>query len=290
MSAGRTFNGIAALCLAIALVAGVAAAIGVFDRGSGKTASAVSIRGEQFNYATDGIYAFNPERVVAEGVGWDVVTLIFAVPALLLALPSLLRGSLGGRLFAIGILAYFFYQYMMYAMFWALGPLFPVFIVLYAAAACAIVWIVSTIDIAGLPARFSAGFPRTGMAVFSVLVALMLLVMWTQRIATGLSGDLAGAGLFGMPTLTVQAMDLGMLVPLAVATAVLLRRDKPWGYLLAPVFAVKGVTMAGAICAMLVSAALVEGSLEVVPFVMFAAVTIASGVLAWRMLRSVQTV
>ncbi|PKQ19757.1 MAG: hypothetical protein CVT66_08605 [Actinobacteria bacterium HGW-Actinobacteria-6] len=290
MSTGRTFNGIAALCLALALVAGVTAAIGVFDRGSGETASAVSIRGERFDYATDGIYAFNPERVVAEGVGWDVVTLLFAVPALLLALPALRRGSLGGRLFTVGILAYFFYQYMMYAMFWALGPLFPVFIVLYAAAACAIVWIVSTIDVEGLPARFSAGFPRKGMAVFSVLVALMLLVMWSQRIATGLSGDLAGAALFGMPTLTVQAMDLGMVVPLAIATAVLLFRSKPWGYLLAPVFAVKGVTMAGAICAMLVSAALVEGSLEVVPFVMFAAVALASGALAWRILRSARTV
>lgn len=290
MSAGRTFNGVAALCLAIALVAGIAAAVGVFDRGSGATASAVSIRGEQFTYATDGIYAFNPERVVAEGVGWDVVTLIFAVPALLLVLPSLRRGSLGGRLFAIGILAYFFYQYMMYAMFWALGPLFPVFIVLYAASACAIVWIVSGIDVAELPARFSAGFPRKGMAVFSVLVALMLLVMWTQRIAIGLAGDLAGASLFGMPTLTVQAMDLGILVPLAVATAVLLMRSKSWGYLLAPVFAVKGVTMSGAICAMLVSAALTEGALEVAPFAMFAAVAAVSGVLAWRMLCSVRTV
>ncbi len=282
MSAGRTFTGIAALCLAIALVAGIAAAIGVFDRGSGATAPAVSIRGEHYDYATDGIYAFNPERVVAEGVGWDVVTLFFAVPALLLALPSLRRGALGARLFAIGILGYFFYQYMMYAMFWALGPLFPVFIVLYASAACAIAWIVSTIDIAELPKRFSAKFPRRGMAVFCVLVALMLLVMWTKRIATGLSGDLAGAGLFGMPTLTVQAMDLGMLVPLALATAALLLRSKSWGYLLAPVFAVKGATMAGAICAMLVSAALVEGLLEVVPFAMFAGGGGGLAALAWR--------
>ena len=282
----RGYRGIIILCALLALAAGATAAVGVFGRGSGATAAAVSIRGEAFEYATDGIYAFNPERVVAEGVGWDVVTLLFAAPALLLALPSIRRGSLGARLFAVGILAYLFYQYLMYSMFWALGPLFPVFIVLYAGAAAAIVWIVSTVDIGNLPGRFSAGFPRTGMAVFSVLVALMLLGMWTQRIATGLGGDLAGAGLLGMPTLTVQAMDLGMLVPLALLTAVMLVRRRPWGYLLAPVFAVKGVTMAGAICAMLVSAALVEGSLEIAPFIAFASVTVASGVLAWRMLRS----
>ncbi len=282
----RGYRGIIILCVLLALSAGATAAVGVFGRGTGATEAAVSIRGEAFEYATDGIYAFNPERVVAEGVGWDVVTLLFAAPALLLVLPSIRRGSLGGRLFAVGILAYLFYQYLMYAMFWALGPLFPVFIVLYAGAASAIVWIVSTVDVGSLPERFSAGFPRIGMAVFSVLVALMLLGMWTQRIATGLRGDLAGAGLLGMPTLTVQAMDLGMLVPLALLTAVTLWRKHPWGYLLAPVFAVKGVTMAGAICAMLVSAALVEGSLEIAPFVAFASVAAASGVLAWRMLRS----
>ncbi len=78
-----------------------------------------------------------------------------------------------------------------------------------------------------------------------------------------------------------------MLVPLAIGTVVLLRRRDPWGYLLGVVFAVKGATMAGAICAMLVSAAIVEGSLEVAPFVVFGAFAITSGVLAWRMLANV---
>ncbi len=282
------FRRMALLCLAIALVAGVASAVGVFMRGDGSTAPAVSIRGERFEYATTGIYAFNPERVVAEGVGWDAVTLAFVVPALLLAVPFIARGSLKARLFALGLLAYLLYQYLMYAMFWALGPLFPVFIALYAASGAAIVWVTSSVGIATLPQQFSARFPRRGMAVFSAMMGLMLVAMWIPRIATGLSGDFAGAGLLGMPTLTVQAMDLGMLVPLALTTAVLLWRRRPWGYLLAPVFAVKGVTMAGAICAMLVSAALVEGSLEVAPFVVFGSVTLAAAAFAWKIFASIQ--
>lgn len=282
----QTFKALGALLVVIALVAGATAAIGVFGRGDGTTASATSIRGERFDYATTGVYAFNPERVVAEGVGWDVVTLLFAVPALLVVAPAVGRGSLKARLFALGVLAYLFYQYLMYAMFWALGPLFPVFIALYVAAAVAGVWIVSTIDIATLPEHFSERFPRRGMAGFCVAVALLLTGMWTMRIATGLSGDLAGAGLLGMPTLTVQAMDLGMLVPLAVATAVLVLKRRPWGYLLSCVFAVKGVTMAGAICAMLVSAAIVEGALEVVPFAIFGTATVAAGVFAFKIFGS----
>ena len=110
--------------------------------------------------------------------------------------------------------------------------------------------------------------------------------MWLPRIATGLAGDLAGAGLLGTPTLSVQALDLGIVVPLSLATALLVWRRRPAGFLLAALFSVKAMTMAGAIVAMLVSAWLVEGSLEVVPFAIFAGVTLFAGWLAARVLRS----
>lgn len=281
-------KGVASLCLAIALVAGAVSAIGVFARGDGSTASATSIRGEQFEYATTGVYAFNAERVVAEGVGWDAVTLAFAVPALLLALPGIRRGSQRAQLFALGILAYFFYQYFMYSVFWAFGPLFVPFVALYSASAAAIVWIVSGLDVTTLPQVFSSRFPRKGIAVFSAVMSFVLVAMWSARIAAGYRGDWIGAGLFGMPTMTVQAMDLGIVVPVALATAVLAWRKRPWGYLLAPVFAVKGLTMAGAICAMLISAAIVEGSLETGPFAVFFLATAVSGYLAWRSLSAMK--
>jgi hypothetical protein len=276
--------------IAIALLAGVTAGIGAFGRGDGSTAQATSIRGEEYEYATTGVYAYNPERVVSEGVGWDWVTLIFAVPALIVSLPGVYTGSLRAKLFAVGLLGYFVYQYLMYSVFWAFGPLFVPFIVIYAASALAIVWLVSTIDVGSLPGRVSARFPGRAMAVTSSAMALMLVGMWSQRIAAAYRGDWASAGLLGMPTLTVQAMDLGLIVPLALATSALVWRGHRWGYLLAPVFAVKGVTMAGAICAMLVSAAITEGALEVGPFAIFGVATALFGLLAWRMLGSISDV
>jgi len=282
----RTQTAIAALCLLIALAVGVTAGIGVFERGDGTTAPAVSIRGEEYEYATTGVYAFNAERVVAEGVGWDALTLFVAVPALLACVPFVARGSLRGRLVAAGILGYFVYQYLMYAVFWALGPLFPVFIVLYPLSFATLAWIVSTLDVRTLPGRFSDRFPRRSMAIFSGAMALMLIVMWSQRIALGLSGDVAGAGLLGTPTLAVQALDLGIIVPIALATAAFAWLRKPAGYLLAAIFAVKGVTMSGAIVAMLVSAWVVEGTLDAAPFAIFAAVTAVAGLLAFLVIRS----
>jgi hypothetical protein len=287
MEAARR-KGIAALCLIIALLAGVTSAIGVFGRGDGATESAVSIRGERYEYVTTGVYAFNAERVVAEGVGWDVLTLFVAVPALIACVVPVARGSLRGRLIAAGILGYLVYQYLMYAVFWALGPLFPAFVALYPLAAAGIVWIVSTIDLPALPGRFSDRFPRRSIAIFCGVMALQLVAMWVPRIATGLSGDLASAGLLGTPTLAVQALDLGIIVPLALATAVFAWQRRPVGYLLAAVFSVKGVTMSGAFVAMLVSAWIVEGTLDVGPFILFSVATLVAGVIAVLVMRSVR--
>lgn len=276
------------VCALIAVAVGVTAGIGAFARGDGSTRAAVSIRGESFNYVTSGVYAYNPDRVVAEGVGWDYVTLFLAVPALLAALPAFARGSLRARLFVVGVLGYFVYQYLMYAVFWAFGPLFPVFIVLYPLSFIAIVWTLTTIDVGALPGRFSDRFPRRTMAVFSVLMGLLLVKMWSQRIGLALAGDFAGASFYGMPTLAVQALDLGIIVPLAFATAVLGWLRRPWGYVLVPVFAVKGVTMSAAICAMLIGAWALEGSLQVPEFAIFATATIAAGAIAVMTFRSVR--
>ncbi|MGD8472613.1 MAG: hypothetical protein PVH59_00725 [Anaerolineae bacterium] len=273
----KTQTGIVVLCLAIALLTAGAAAAGLFLRGDGAFEPVTSVRGEQYEMATMGVYAYNAERVVAEGIGWDVFTLLFAIPALLAALPSLARGSLRGKLFALGILAYLFYQYLMYAVAWAFGPLFLLFVAIYALSLTAIVWIISTLQLNRLAERFSASFPKRGMAVLCFLMAAVLLFMWLARILSALSGQLEGV-LDGQTTLVVQALDLGLIVPLALFTGVAAWRGGAAGYLLSAVVAVKAFAIAAAICAMLLSAWAYEGTLEVVPLAIFAA---AAGVSAW---------
>jgi hypothetical protein len=272
---------------AMAALVAVVAAIGVFGRGDATTEAVVSARGEPFEMVTSGVYAWNPERLVAEGIGWDVVTLLVAVPALVLAIRGVLRGSLRWRLVAVGLLAYLCYQYLMYAMAWAIGPLFLPFVVIYAASAAGIAWFVASIRVAELPQHVTDRFPRRGMMVFCALMALLLLGMWLPMIAGVLQGELEGT-LLGQTTLVVQGLDLGIVVPLAIATLVLLWRRSPAGVLLATALAVKGLAMAVAICAMLVSAWYVEGAPELGALAIFAAVALACLTLLVAMLRAIR--
>ena len=276
----------AALTGAIALAAGIAAAAGVFLRGVDATLIVTSARGETYEMATEGVYAFNAMRLVAEGVGWDVFTLAVAVPALLVASVWVARGSFRGRLVAAGLLGYFAYMYLEYAVTWAFGPLFPLFIAIYAASLVDMVWIGA--DLAWRVWRIGSTrrFPRRSWAALSLGMAFLLTVLWVGRIVEGLIGPVT---LHGETTMTVQALDLGLIVPLAVGTAILGLRRHPAGMAAATAFAVTFVAMCAAIGSMLVSAWLVTGVLELPPIVIFALAAGAGLVIGLRMYASVRT-
>ena len=163
--------------------------------------------------ATTGVYAYNVERVVAEGIGWDIFTLLVAVPALLVAARSLRGPSVRSRLFALGVLGYFVYQYLEYSVTWAFGPLFLLFVAIYAMSVLGIVWIAASVARTGVAGQFRASFPRRSWAALSLTMATLLTLMWLGRIGTALSGDLAAAGLTSETTLTIQALDLGFRRP-----------------------------------------------------------------------------
>ena len=275
-------------CLIVALLVGIASIIGVFFRGDMSSAEVVSVRGEHYEMVTTGIYRYNSLRMVAEGVGWDFFTLFIALPALLFILPLLARGSLAGRLLAMGLLAYFFYQYLMYALAWAFGPLFLLYIIIYVLGLAGTIWLAASIDVDRLAQQVSETFPRRSMIALNVIMSLILILMWVQRIAAGLQGDLASAMLLGQTTMVIQALDLGMVVPLALFTTLALWRKKPSGYLLSAIFAVKAAAMFGAICAMLLVVWVTEGTLEAVPLILFGGAMLAAVYIGVRIYKSVR--
>ena len=98
-----------------------------------------------YEMATSGVYAFNAQRVVAEGIGWDIFTLVVAVPVVVRAFwwPA---DRLVVACSRPGLLGYF-YQYLAYAVTWAFGPLFHL-------------WRLPSI--AGLLACLDPGAPQSG--------------------------------------------------------------------------------------------------------------------------------
>lgn len=279
---------LAALVGLVAVLAGIASLAGIFLRGDLATEPWTTIRGELVDAVTGGIYAWNALPVVSEGVGWDIVTLVLAVPGALLAAAGMAGGSYRAKLVALGLLVYFLYQYAEYAMFWAIGPLYPLHVLLAALSLSATAILVAGLDVAAAPRRFGAAFPRRAVTGLGILMVVVLSLLWLPTVYRVVVGGEVQGILNGANTLVVPAFDLGFLVPLGVFTAVTAWRRLPAGYVLATTVVVKAVAMGAAIVAMLLVEWATTGVLAAVPIAVFAMIALGSAAIGYRVYGSIR--
>ncbi len=233
----RVHPTVVVFCALIAIGAAVAAAAGLSAATEAAFERAVSVRGERYFMTRSGIYAYNAQPTLVANAGRDWVTLFLAAPIMLLSLPGLARGSLRGRLAAVGVTAYIFYRYLGYAVSLAFGWAFPVFVLLSGLSAGAFALLVTDLDVGSLGRHFSGRFPRRSLALFAGVFAAALLIGQADAPVRALATDIDGI-LAGRTTFALHGLDLALLLPLAAATSVTVAYDLGIGYLLSAVLLV----------------------------------------------------
>lgn len=216
---------------------------GIFYRTQGTHIAYVTVRGEQAVFQGSGLYRYDPAAFAREGVIWDVINLFIGLPLFAIAGILALRGSLRGHLLLGGFLCYFVYVYLMYAMMMSLNPLFLVYVAIFSLSAIAFFVNLQETDIQRLPAQVSARFPRRLFAGYAFTLSLVLILLWGKLILSITLANRFTNDLAGMNTLGTQALDLGMIVPLALAAGILLWRRNPWGYFLTGISVTHGMMM-----------------------------------------------
>jgi hypothetical protein len=86
----------------------------------------------------------------------------------------------------------------------------------------------------------------------------------------------------------IQVMDLGIVVPVCVLSAILLLRRRPWGYLLASVAMLKFLTLGIAVSLMGLNMARVGVPISVVQVGLFSAIALANLGLVVSLLKNVE--
>lgn len=271
---------LAVLIPLIALLALAAAATGLFYMTPGQPAAYTNHRGEQVTLNGSGLYTYDTVSTAAQMQGNDAITLAVGLPLLLVATLLALRGSLRGRLLLTGTLGFFLYTYMSMSMLAAYNALFLVYVALFGLSLYAFILAMLSFDLADLPHHFSARLPRGWIAVVLFFGGGFLVLAWLGRILMPLLQGVDPA-LENTTTLVIQAMDLVLIAPLAILSGVLLLRRSAWGYLLASVFVMKGITMGLGVSAMGINMALkgVPDSLGIlIPFLAFTLINLAAAV------------
>ena len=134
----------------------------------------------------------------------------------------------------------------------AYNPLFLLYVALFSASLFAFVLALTSFDLRSLAVHFLPHLPRRSIAGFLLVVGLFLLAMWLGLIVPPLLQGQAPQALESTTTLVIQVLDLGLIVPVAFLSGILLLRRDPLGYLLASIVLVKTLTLGTAVSAMVV--------------------------------------
>jgi hypothetical protein len=219
--------------------------------------------------------------VTSSWYGNDLVTLVVAVPMLVLALILSMRGSQRAQraqLVWLGMLDYMLYNYAFYLFGTAFNTFFLVYVALFALSIFALIFGLVALDVKGISQRFRARTPVRWIAGYMMFVAVGLsgvyVAQWVGFIATGQLPPIVIQT--GHPTSVVFSLDLSLVVPVLALGAVWLWKRQPWGYVLAAIVNVKGAAYMLALCAVTLSAVRAGASEDVSQVALWGFIGLAS--------------
>lgn len=264
------------------------ASAGLFYETPGEPYAYTNHRGETVMIHGHGLYFYDTVSTAAQMQGNDLITLVVGLPLLAISTWMAFQGSLRGRLLLSGTLGFFLYTYMSMSMLTAYNSLFLVYVALFILSLYAFILSLMAIDVATLPRHFSPHLPHRWIASVLFAVGGFLSLAWIGRIGSPLLQGQTPA-LENTTTLVIQAMDLTLIAPLAILAGILLLRRLAWGYMLASLVVLKGLTMALAVSTMAINMALqgVPDSLGImIPFLVLTLLNLITAVL---LLKNVDT-
>jgi hypothetical protein len=161
-----------------------------------------------------------------------------------------------------------------------------VYVALFGLSLYAFILCMMSFDLKTLPEHFSARLPRGWIAGLLFAVGGFLSVAWLGKIVPTLLQNSVPA-LENTTTFVIQAMDLVLVVPLAVLAGVLLLRGSAWGYLLASVFVMKAIALGLAVSMMSINMTLAGTPDNLAIMISFLVITIANLFAAVALLKNV---
>lgn len=223
----------------IALLAIIAASIGIFSTGGPGPYEIETVRGETVTVYGQGLYKHMSKDVAPQGIAQDYITLFLAVPLLLISLVWARKGSVKGRFLLAGTLGYFLVTYLFYLVMGMYNMLFLGYAALLGMSFFAFIQTLLGFEVAHLVGYFRESTPVKFTGGFLIFNGFAIGFMWLGVVVPPLlDGSIIPQQVEHYTTLIVQGLDLGLLLPLSFVSGWLFIKKRPFGYLLAPVYLV----------------------------------------------------
>jgi hypothetical protein len=270
---------------AISILTLIAALAGIWPA-TGTPYPLTTFRGEDVLINARGLYHWDTVSSAAQMQANDLTALTLGLPLLAISFWQARRGSLRGRLLLAGTLGFILYTYITMMVGAHYNALFLVYVALFSLSLFAFVLVMMSFDLESLPARFSDNLPRGWIAGLLFFAAAFLSLAWLGRIAPTFAPGAVPA-LENTTSMFIQALDLGLIVPVCILAGILLLRRHAWGYLLASVGLTKFLTLGIAVSLMGLNMARVGAPISAVELVVFPGMALAGVVMTVILLKHV---
>lgn len=226
-------NTISTLVYIIIFLSVLSTSLGIFYQDGGSSYLLESIRGQSIPIHGRGLYKHMSSEVAIQGIAQDYITLFLGIPLLFFSLIGSRKGSLKGLFLLTGTLGYFFVTYLFYTTMGMYNFLFLAYVALLCTSFFAFITAILSFELDTLELSFTPTTPFSTTAIFLIIVSFSIALLWLGIIVPPLlNGTIYPTGLEHYTTLIVQGLDLGLLLPGAVVSAVLLLQRRPLGILL----------------------------------------------------------
>ena len=200
----------------------------------------LAIAGNIIALAVPGIYAKLTPVFLPQAIAQDIASLAIVSPLWIILSILALRGSLRAYLLWLGVLTFTVYNYMIYTFSVPFGPLFLLWVVVLGLSLYALIGGIAMVDHKVIAASFKSKRVTNFVVWFLIVVAILFALLWlSEDIPALLSGKTPQSVIdMAIPTNPVHILDLAFFLPAVIVTAVMLLREKPLAYSLAPAFIV----------------------------------------------------
>ena len=218
----------------IAVLALLAAGIGLFYPNEGSLFSFTAFRGETVQIWGQGWYRYDTPIGALSFKAGDLITLFLAIPVLIVSFVLYRQGSLRGGLLLTGALSYFLYTYVSLGFGATYNNLFLVYILLFSTSLFGLILALMSFEVQALPIHFAETLPRRAIGIFLVISGIILSLIWiVLSILPALLQSKAPPEAYFYTTFMTGIVDIGIVAPALIIAGVLILRRIPLGDLLA---------------------------------------------------------
>lgn len=217
----------------IAILALIPACAGLFSQGGSAPYPYMTLRGQTVEMSGRGLYQYDTLFKAAGFQGTDAITLLVALPLLVVCYLLYRRGSVNSQLVMIGVLYFFLYNGISMMSGAAFNAMFWFYTALFSASLFAVIVALTTFDTQALSKRILPGFPHRGMAILMFVAGIATFLLWFNELIGPLLNGTPPERLGPYTTEFTHGFDSATITPAAVLGGIYLLQRKPLGYLLA---------------------------------------------------------